>query len=42
MEITREALRLALYITGPLVLASYVVGISRMDSPNDLWVGIPE
>ena len=42
MEVTRETIRLALYITGPLVLASYVFGLSRMDNPNDLWGGIPE
>ena len=30
MEVTRETIRLALYITGPLVLASYVFGLSRM------------
>ena len=42
MEITRETIRLALYITGPLVLLSYVYGISKMESPNDLWGGIPE
>jgi hypothetical protein len=42
MELTRETVRLAIYITGPLVLASYALGISRMDNPNDLWGGIPE
>ena len=42
MEFTRETVRLAIYITGPLVLASYAFGISRMESPNDLWGGIPE
>ena len=42
MEVTRETIRLALYITGPLVLASYVFGLSRMENPNDLWGGIPE
>tara|TARA_A100001037_G_C15090265_1_gene608679 strand:+ start:892 stop:1446 length:555 start_codon:yes stop_codon:yes gene_type:complete len=42
MEITRETVRLALYIFGPLILASYVFGIYRMDDPNQLWGGIPE
>jgi len=41
MEFTRETVRLALYVTGPLVLAAYVFGISRMESPNDLWGGNP-
>ncbi len=42
MEVTRSMVRLAVYILGPLVLISYVIGISRMESPNDLWGGIPE
>ncbi len=42
MEITRETVRLALYILGPLVLASYAFGIYRMDDPMQLWGGIPE
>ncbi|MGY8701848.1 MAG: hypothetical protein ACKVHH_03965 [Candidatus Poseidoniales archaeon] len=42
MEISREILRMTVYIFGTLVLASYVFGISRMDDPNQLWGGIPE
>ncbi len=42
MEITRETIRMMLYILGPLVLTSYVIGIYRMDDPNQLWGGIPE
>jgi len=42
MEFTRESLRIAMYITGPLVLVSYVYGISKMEDPNQLWGGIPE
>ena len=42
MEISRETVRLAVYILGPLVLASYVFGIYRMSDPNQLWGGIPE
>ncbi len=42
MEITREVVRLFVYIFGTLVLASYVIGIYRMDDPNQLWGGIPE
>jgi len=42
LEISRETVRLAVYILGPLVLVSYVVGIYRMNDPNQLWGGIPE
>lgn len=42
MKITRDTVRLALYITGPLVLLSYVIGVGRMSSPEQLWGGIPE
>ena len=42
MEINRDTLRIALYITGILVLVSYVHGISKMENPNQLWGGIPE
>lgn len=42
MRITRDAVRIAIIITGILVLVSYVFGISRMSSPSDLWGGIPE
>jgi uncharacterized integral membrane protein len=39
--ITRNFVRLALLITGILVLVSYAVGAIRMESPMDLWGGIP-
>jgi len=39
--ITRNFVRLALLITGILVLVSYAVGAIRMVSPMDLWGGIP-
>ena len=42
MEITRETVRISLFILGPLVLASYVIGISRMGDPTQLWGGIPD
>jgi hypothetical protein len=41
MEISRETVRMAVMLTGILVLVSYVFGIYRMASPNDLWGGIP-
>ena len=42
MEVTRSTVRICLYIFGPLVLASYVYGVSKMSDPNELWGGIPE
>jgi len=42
MEIKRETIRMTLYVLGPMVLASYVIGVYRMDNPELLWGGIPE
>lgn len=42
MKISRETVRLAVIISGILVLASYVFGIWRMDDARSLWGGIPE
>ena len=42
MEIKRETIRMMLYILGPMVLVSYVIGVYRMDNPELLWGGIPE
>jgi len=40
-KITRNFVRLALLVTGILVLLSYGIGAVRMESPMDLWGGIP-
>ena len=42
MGVNRSTVRLLLYIFGPLVLVSYVYGVSKMLDPNALWGGIPE
>lgn len=42
MEISREILRMIVYVFGTLVLVSYAFGLYRMDDPNQLWGGIPE
>ncbi len=42
MEISREFVRTTVFILGPMVLASYVIGLKRMDDPMALWGGIPE
>lgn len=41
MEITRQLVLIFTFVFGPLVLASYVYGISHADKPHDLWGGIP-
>jgi len=41
-KITRNFVRLALLITGVLVLISYAVGAIRLESPMDLWGGVPD
>ena len=41
MEITRQLVLIFTFVFGPLVLASYVYGISHADKPQDLWGGIP-
>ena len=41
MEVTREFIRIFTLITGPLVLVSYVYGLSRLDDKASLWGGIP-
>ena len=40
MEITRQLVLIFTFVFGPLVLASYVYGISHADKPQDLWGGI--
>ena len=41
MEITREAVRVATIVLGPLVLASYAYGLSHAEDRMALWGGIP-
>ena len=41
MEVTREFIRIFTLVTGPLVLVSYVYGLSRLDDKASLWGGIP-
>ena len=41
MKITRRTVLLFTYIFGPLVLVSYVYGISHALNPQELWGGIP-
>jgi len=41
MEITRQKVLLFTFVCGPLVLASYVYGVSHAETPMDLWGGIP-
>jgi len=40
MEITRQLVLTFTFIFGPLVLASYVYGLSHAEKPQDLWGGI--
>ena len=42
MEISREFVRTVVFVLGPMVLASYVIGLRRADDPMALWGGIPE
>jgi hypothetical protein len=42
MEITRFIVRRCVFIFGPIVLASYWFGVSKMEDPMALWGGIPE
>ena len=37
-----ELVRTVVFILGPMVLASYVIGLRRMEDPMSLWGGIPE
>ena len=41
MEITRRLVLTFTFIFGPLVLVSYVYGLSHAEKPQDLWGGIP-
>ena len=41
MEITRRLVLTFTFIFGPLVLVSYVYGLSHAEKPQDLWGSIP-
>ena len=41
MEITRQSVLIFTFVFGPLVLVSYVYGVSHAEKPQDLWGGIP-
>ncbi len=42
VEITRQLVLAFTFVFGPLVLASYVYGLSHAEKPMDLWGGVPE
>ena len=42
MELTRLNLRIFTFILGPIILATYAYGVSKMSNPEKLWGGIPE
>ena len=42
MEVTRQLVLIFTFVFGPLVLASYVYGVSHAERPAELWGGIPE
>lgn len=42
MELTRLNLRIFTIILGPIILATYAYGVSKMSNPEKLWGGIPE
>ena len=42
MEVTRQLVLIFTFVFGPLVLASYVYGLSHAEKPMDLWGGGPE
>ncbi len=42
MEISRLIVKICTFILGPIILASYWYGISKMEDPMALWGGIPE
>tara|TARA_B100000575_G_scaffold294627_1_gene312360 strand:+ start:10981 stop:11571 length:591 start_codon:yes stop_codon:yes gene_type:complete len=42
VKISRNFVRAFVFVFGPMVLLSYVVGVGRMDDPVLLWGGIPE
>ena len=42
VEITRQLVLTFTFVFGPLVLASYVYGLSHAEKPIELWGGVPE
>ena len=41
MEVTRNVIRIFVLVFGPLVLASYIYGVSHAEDKTALWGGIP-
>ncbi|MDP6869875.1 MAG: hypothetical protein QGI21_03795 [Candidatus Poseidoniaceae archaeon] len=41
MEATRSWIRIFVFVAGPLVLVSYLYGLSRIEDKMALWGGIP-
>ena len=42
MDVTRQAVLIFTLICGPIVLLSYIYGVSHSENPSELWGGIPE
>lgn len=42
MDVTRQVVLIFTLVCGPIVLASYLYGVSHTENPSDLWGGIPE
>jgi len=42
VEVNRDFVRIFTFISGPLVLVSYVYALSRIDDGASLWGGIPD
>ena len=42
MEVKRQIVLIFTLVFGPLVLASYVYGVSHAQDPKELWGGVPE
>jgi len=42
VEISRQLVLAFTFVFGPLVLASYVYGLSHAEKPIELWGGVPE
>jgi len=41
MKITRQTVLIFTFLFGPLILLSYIYGVSHAERPKDLWGGIP-
>ena len=42
MDVTRQAVLIFTLVCGPIVLISYIYGVSHSENPSELWGGIPE